>query len=64
LGELLLRVLEIARQRLGELSGVAPRVADERPEILVQIAGALADIPPGVLAQLRERLFSGVERAG
>src|ERR1035441_8736250 len=30
-GELFLRVLEIALQRLRELSGVAPRVADERP---------------------------------
>src|SRR5450755_4523067 len=29
----------------------------------MQIAGTLADIPPGVLAQLYQRLFSGVERA-
>jgi hypothetical protein len=30
----------------------------------MQIAGTLADIPPGVLAQLYQRLFSGGERAG
>jgi hypothetical protein len=31
LGKLFLGVLEIALQRLGELSGVASRAADERP---------------------------------
>jgi len=61
--ESLLRLLEVALQRLRELAAVTPRACDEGAQILVQIACPLANIAPGVLAQLPQRLLGSVQRS-
>ena len=63
-GKLPLRLGEVALQRLGELASVAPRAADERSQIAVQVAGAVTDIAAGAFSQFRQRLLSEVERLG